>query len=636
MKHVTQPRGQGQPQPEGNPLDMGPDGYEGYSGGVNMAAKNPRELQPNQLAGMVNCSIRGGWLTPRDGYSWLPLIWSNANASVRFQTGLAQGAAYYQRGTDPRILWAVGGEVFSFNPVTRRIYTITPRNLAVPFDPSARFVYMQERAGSVAVQDGTNCPIVITGSTARLCQPKKGDMFGGRLMADGWGRLLLVSKDGTKIYFSNHEADPTSRPFDFTEGNDYYLNAPYFVIPARCGKIVAVGFVDYVDTASGLGPCIAFGTRGTMTYDVSQARTTWITGNIARMTLPTIGACANRCVVGSTAALYFRDQHGRIRNLQTAIASLKSITVQRFDREVSTILDREDKSLRAWHGGAEHNDRTLFTALPMTVTLPRGRDVCHQALLSWNTDVLSGNVVKLPACWEGIHTGVRPQLVTSGQFGGDDFTGGETRLFMLAMDSDMQRRVYEQVPGQRFDIAPAATGNHAPTRKSIEWSFTTKWFDWGHSAVFKRLTGGFANIGDIRGPLKIEALWRTGDGQNFQPWFTHYEGREDALRFGQTGCDACTVAEASPGGLDRWPFPAMPDNVAALDCGDARRFCRIQFIFRVTGWCEFRELEFFAMMIEKGSKAAPVCSPPASLKRSEQCAFDLLTYDALKAPPTYG
>lgn len=587
------------------------DGYVAYTGGVNAAATNPRELAENQVALSVNNTVRGGWLACRDGFAFVDLIFASGSDRAAFEGGRFQGETYYSGGPEPVIVYAIGGSLFSVDPNSRKVARHAVGGKRQPLSSKVDHVFLVERDGWLIAQDGVNRPVLLNGTTARRSKVDQSEVSIGTLMADGWGRLALANIDRSRLYFSDHELDPNSDSLKFTEQNDYYLAARYFQPPRRLGKLMALAFIPFVDAPAGFGPLIAFGERAACTYDVSYPRVDggWVSNNIERMTLLNVGACSHRCTIATDNDLIFRDQHGRLRTLSQTVREQEgrknAQRIRRFDREVSPWIERETPTLRAWLDAAEHDDRFLFSALPSTVLLPSGaKDVVAGGLLAYNLDTLSNLRGAEEPAWDGLWTGPRPQAITSGIF------GGEPQLFVLSLDADGVRRLYRQAPGQTFDTTAGSVA------KPIERQIQTRWFDFKAPFVAKRLTSALMRIGDIRGPLKIVGMVRTLEDTVWVPWFEHHGGTCQSLTFAGLGC---APIETGAGEEPYLALPAVPDAYS--------RFYRLQVLLIVTGWCELREFVLEASPIgQDGVQSNVVCTPPATLPSPLPDCFNELSY----------
>jgi len=587
------------------------DGYVAYTGGVNAAATNPRELGENQVASAVNCTVRGGWLACRDGFSMLDLVFASGSDRATFEGGRFQGEAYYSGGPEPVMVLAIGGSLFSVNPASKTVTRHAVGGRRQPLSSTVDHVFLVERDGYLIAQDGVNRPVILQGTTARRSKIDQSEVSIGTLMADGWGRLALSNIERSRLYFSDHELDPGSSSLKFTEQNDYYLAARYFQPPKRIGRLIALAFIPFVDAPAGFGPMIAFGERASCTYDLSYPRIDggWVNNNIERMTLLNVGACSHRCTIATDNDLIFRDQYGRLRTLSQTVREQEgrknAQRIRRFDREVSPWIERETAVLRAWLDATEHNDRFLFTALPRVLTLPSGvRDVAASGMLAYNLDTLSNLRGAEEPAWDGLWTGPRPQAVTSGIF------GGEPRLFVVSLDGDGIRRIYQQVPGQPHDVTAGAAV------KPVERQVVTRWFDFKAPFVVKRLTSALVRVGDIRGPLTIRGFVRTLDGAQWMPWFEHHGGTCRSLTFDGPNC---APVESGPAEEPYLALPAIPDKQS--------RFYRLQVLLVITGWCELREFVLEASpTVQDGAQSNLVCTPPETLPTPEPDCHNDLSY----------
>lgn len=105
------------------------DGSLDYSGGVNSlavttiaSARNPNGIARNELAWLVNATVRDGGISPRNGYKYL--------GTLHDPSGLFQGATMYQPDNDnPYLLVCISG----------RTYKVLPDNVPGMVDLTAAF-----------------------------------------------------------------------------------------------------------------------------------------------------------------------------------------------------------------------------------------------------------------------------------------------------------------------------------------------------------------------------------------------------------------------------------------------------------------------------------------------------------------
>ena len=606
--------------PEAQKPQLLQDGYTSYSGGCHAAATNPRELAENQLAHIVNGTVRGGFLTPRDGYAQIQIKFSSAEDRKVFETGRFQGEEFY--GETSRIVYVIDGRIFSVDPVSGKAARHAASGQKQPLSAAEPFAWLEERDGYVVCSDGVNRTVILDRFAARRCEPLESEIPACTVMADGWGRLMIVNPGRNRVYFSDHELDPESESHLFTEQTDYYLAAEYFQPPRKIGAIMAAEFIPVVDAPLGLGPLLVVGKRGAVTYDVSIPRVDggWIKNQIERLTLLNIGTCGHRTVMAVDNDVIFRDQHGRLRTLSQTIRDQEqrknAQRVRRFDREVSPWIKRETAWLRQWSDVSAFDDRYLFTVLADSTILPGGRrDVWHRGVLAFNLDVL-GNVrgAEEPV-WDGLLTGLRVQAITSGSF------GDVPRLYLLSRDSDGIRRLYEQRPGLTHDLA-RSPGSSKLQRKRIEWQAGYRWFDFKSPFLLKKLVTANLRIGNIKGTLEIEAFVRRDAGP-WLPWWQHCERTAECIRFGLDECGHCGFSEQEAGEQERVVLPSLLPSIET--------FFRLQIMLRITGWCELRELLLEASPEAVASRSTSVAACPKEPYQKDADVWQDLTYDVITA-----
>lgn len=139
-----------------------------FTGGMNSGVA-PTLLQKNQLAFLLNCSIRGGYVTHRPPYRKIPIEFDSDATKKTIQTGFFQGAGYYKPDYGQESLVAqYSGRLFQFQFngtkfIAKDISIANDLN-----DATAKQVWMWQSEKWLIISDGTGkLPIFFDGVSSR-------------------------------------------------------------------------------------------------------------------------------------------------------------------------------------------------------------------------------------------------------------------------------------------------------------------------------------------------------------------------------------------------------------------------------------------------------------------------------------
>jgi hypothetical protein len=479
-----------------------PSLFLNFARGVN-AAVHPRLLPEATLARLINGTVSSGFVGPRPGFVAHSHIGLDDRVSRHFERGMVQGMAFYDIDR-PALIIAADGRLFSLTlGPEQSMRCLSPRQ---QLRRSGR-IYLCQRGPFIIAQDGFNPPVIIRGTTATQgTHPTRG-VPTGTLMAEGWGRLAVVSPDRTRIYFSNHIADPTAedlpngirRELAFTEDTAYFLNTRFFQVPRSAGKIVAMTFTPSLNGDGNLGPLAVFCQHSTWLYNTRIPREQWAVQDIASNPLPTIGASSSHGLAVRGNDVLFVDQSGRIQQMRIAL--------RRNDDARLKIHDAAIAPLMAGNELGHH----LATHLPARYTL-----IAHRWERQWRNGILTGRNTRIMALnedpaieadpiWDGEWTGLYPVAMTTARW------QGKQTLFIVSLDDDGKNRLYRLGETGQPDQSPQAD-------IPIPWSLTTRADYQDAPFLIKRYQASGIRIGAIHGETKVEARF-IADGQP-HPWLS--------------------------------------------------------------------------------------------------------------------
>lgn len=573
-----------------------------YAAGMNAAAIPPSALRKDELALIVNGTVRNGFLSTRPGWRWLPLAFSDANSQLQFESGMFQGMGFFMSSIGKFFVVCVDGFLYAIDPTSFVVVKLTQNAV---FSKFSRHVWMQQRNRWFIVQDGESPPVVIDGYTMTQ-EVTATSIPTGTFMADGWHRLAVVSPDRRRIYFSDHEMDPNSTPISFTEATDYFANSRYFEGPPSLGKIMGITFTPYQDTSTGIGPLVVFFEKGVRAYNVATPRSQWTTNDISQTILPRTGSSSFFAYGDRGSEIIFRDHNGDIRSLRNA-QQLESLgRAQSTDFTIRGLLADEDAFLRRFSCAETFDNRVLVTTHPQRAYLPDNRfNVIHKGIAVLETENLAADKEDVWVFW----TGLNVCSMVAGPVRGED------SMLAFCSDEDGVNRIYSLSRADRDDTVNSSAG---PQSKRIEMSFTTGFMDFDSPSSPKKMNSGGVRLSNMSGTVDINALWHR-QGHRVDVWFKHSEKHPECVQF-----DGCSMFEPVKGSNSGLVLPSPPDK--------SDTFFKASVSMTIKGACTVEEMGFEAEEKSIAKITGIKCTALESAPPTPSCDVNVFGYSATKSP----
>ena len=392
---------------------------EGMNGGVY-----PANISAMQYAKGINITCRGSVIRTRPPFNEILLTSTDEDTLHNIQYGKFQGMFTYHYEDVEYIAFAMSGNVYLINPLTRIITDLT----AVPGAMSATVhrVYFCQVENYLIVQDGIGTALIALNTAAAYAIAPQVPI--GTIMAYGQGRLFVkTALRQFKAGDINLPNAPTN-VLNFTE-TQYLAGGGAFFTPMGMGEITGMEFVQQFGTATGLGPLMVFCKQGICSFDVSTPRLQWQDLSIMRIEAGGNGNVSHLGIVKLDDDLIFRTWGGisDFSLMMSQQANRQRIT--NLNMEVQPFLDNEDPSMLPLVSACRFQNRVLYTiqgekVSALNVTQVRGvystiEDYRFQGLISLDFTPMDGisslgTVVK--PSYDGVWTGCFPMGVCSGIF----------------------------------------------------------------------------------------------------------------------------------------------------------------------------------------------------------------------------
>jgi len=462
-------------------------------------------LAPNQLAFMVNCTVRGGWPKPRPGLRKLTLNFNaeQEDLEANFKTGNFQVVGSYQGDDNNLYLISMhGGRVFRAL-VGKDSLAVQDISIAGDLNPSNRpLAWTVQAENYFLIQDGQTKAFIYNGSASRRAGANEVPV--GRQMAYIMNRLFVAN--GRTYVIGDIEFGPSGTPalgfrdalLKFTE-NTFLNEGGSFGVPAGAGDITGIKAITRLDTVLGQGEAIITTNNMVFATALPPDRTTWknTTQPLQRLIQLNYGATSQNSIVQVNGDLYYRAPDG-FRSLVNALRFFGEPGQTPISSEMARIIDRDDRYLLNHANGVLFDNRLLETVSPY----PSARGVAHRGLAVLDFDLLSSIRQRLPPCWEGIWVGVNILQIVTGWYQGVE------RCFIYVLDCDDEIAVWELSLGDHFD--------HNEQR--IDWSFETRAFDFGNKFNLVKLETCDAFFDEMDGSVNFTMQYKPLGYGCWMPW----------------------------------------------------------------------------------------------------------------------
>jgi hypothetical protein len=490
------------------------DGQTEWSAGVNsgqtptIASDNfPHGLKRNALAFLGNGTVRGGQISPRNGFQ--PLV-QGVNWS-----GLFQGAYMYEPdGGDPYIMMGVGGRTYQVrvdldNSVKDVTTAATLRSLSQPqwwMKQGEQFLVIQDNFAEPNVWDGSKLQkisaMINTLGVPTLPRGTAMDYFMGRFWVctgtrEYIGGDIVRGPSGTAAYGFRDS-------ILFQSENTYLAGGGAFVVPTNAGIIRAIAHTAELDTALGQGRLYVFTRNSIYALNVPVDRTTWAAATINKLPLQTVaqikfGAVGDRSVVAVNGDLFYQTLEPGIRSLTLAVRYFTQWGNVGISRNENRVLQLNDRSLLRLSSGIEFNNRLLQTCLPFQTAV----GVAHRGIIPLDFDIISSLDEKLPPAWEGMMEGLQFLQLVEGDF------GGRQRAFAIVLG---------EVSGQIevWEITSTEIGDNGDNR--ITYWFETPAYTWGDMFQLKKLVSAELWADQIFGTVDFTVEYRVDQSPCWILW----------------------------------------------------------------------------------------------------------------------
>lgn len=592
------------------------DGNVTFIGGQD-ASRDPDQVPPEAFFAGVNVTTKKGVLGPRDGFGSIDLVIPDGGITLPtkqvrsyrdiFSSGRFQALIPYIIGVENFIIVVVSGVMYLINESTFEVQILELPDNDTLNESSPRLNW-SEAGNYYVIFDFPNFPVIIEGTTARRADPDKDEVPVSVLGAYNQNRLFIgnAGNDYTAGDPTGSLATPDA-PITFFEVLEPSTGFTGQVFQLPTGKvstqISAMGFLQMVDTSTGMGPLI-IGTRDSVFSAQSQLpRTAWTSNQFASKIIANSGIAGPRAQVNVGSDLFFLSSDCQMRSLSMSRQEQLKWARVPMSREVENWLVSKPE-LSQYSALGYYNNRIYVTANPYRV---EARDLAGNTI----TDYAFGGFVVLELenisslgtenrpTWAGLWTGIRPM----------DMCNSGGRFFIMSKDPSFQNKLYEITPGVTYDM-------NRGIKRLIKSRVYTREYSFNNAYQDKEIQSLDIEPGDLRGDFKIDISFKPSHGEYFIPWktFKHYVPYE-----------ICEMPDLEVNGLEPQQLGSINIGFDDTDACDPvlqklyRWFRKIQLLLVIEGdsWSikSFRA----KAVIRPQTETAVICGPLPVVKLLQSC-----------------
>lgn len=497
------------------------DGTVDFSGGQN-AAFDPTRIPANCYASGINISSDRSVIRPRWALQSLGLDFSETGNYIRknkttisfeniYKSGRFQAIFPYNIGTVYYTGIVISGVVFLVEKVTRKVTVVNPDDL---LQITHRRVNWSDAGNYFTLYDYPNRPLILDGIESRRSDPAKNEVPVSVLGTYNQNRLFIgnAGNEFTGGDPSGSQATPDA-PITFNEviqsSSPFVGDVYQLPTSIKTSTITAMGFLQVIDTSTGIGPLLISTSNSISSFPTQQPRDDWKAGQFGSVVLFNAGIAGQRAFSNVMSDIIFMSPDKQIRTLSMSRNAQARWGNAPISREVQNFLKEGSDDLIKYTATGFFNNKFFSTANPYRVS---SYDVEGNIV----NDVAFGGFVVLemdttasiisPATtpvWAGLWTGIRPM---------DLCTVNEACYVMAKSDSGVNE-LYQMRPDRTYDEIDGKI-------RYIKSRLYTRNYTWKNEFATKQLTNLSLYMQNISEELTITAAYKPSHASTFQHWRT--------------------------------------------------------------------------------------------------------------------
>lgn len=496
------------------------DGSVDFLGGQDASiGRSPNHLAENTYAAGINVTTQ---MAPRWAMHQCPLTFTDETFTLRNRQERLYSDIYYSGKFQAQIKYSVGREFYQVYIVSGVIYFINQRDFSVSIitiEDGSRLNEYAPRinwtpAGKYLVLfDWPAYPVIIEGTSARRADPSKFEIPISVLGAYNQNRVFIgnagnefTGGDPAGTFFEPITFNQVIQPSTGFTGQIFQLTTNY-----ANDTITAMGFLQTVDTSTGIGPLLVSTQNEIYSYQTQLERSEWQAGKFGASFVAGVGIVGARAFDNVGSDIFFVSGTGKVHTTNMSREQQASWSKTPISGEVANWLKYFDSDLLSYSIVTAFENRIFITANPYrTMVYDTNRlpvvDIAFGGLAVLDAANFAVLGRTSPPVWDGLWTGVRPM----------DLSVNDSRCFIAAKDENFGNSLYELVPSSTLDMVRGR-------ERYVKSRVYTRSYDFKNPIQLKQLKSLMFNLENIRGDFTLEVEFKPAHSPVFLPWrtFTH-------------------------------------------------------------------------------------------------------------------
>lgn len=509
------------------------DGTVDFSGGQD-ASKTPERTPVNAYYSGINVSTEDGVISPRWGAEELLLDFPDTDLTLSNGTTRSYLNIFEYGKFQAYIPYSIGSEFFQLIIISGIIYVVNQQTLEVSImtiqggsqlDEAADRINWSPAGKYLVIFDFPAYPVIVEGLLARRADPALYEIPRSVLGTYNQNRLFIANA-GNEFTAGDPAAYtfPTG-PISFTEilapaapyiGQSFQLSTDY-----NDDTITAMGFLQTVDTSTGIGPLLISSQNSIYSYQTQNPRAQWEGSQFGGLFIHDTGIAGQRAFCNVNGDLFFVDLDGTLRTASMSRAEQQKWSKTPISREVKNFLVSTNKELLPYTVLTYIKNKIFITANPYRViaTTQLGApifDYVFGGFVVLETDNLAGLGKDSQPAWAGLWTFTRPM----------DIIQNNKEAYVIGKAEDGRNTVYKLRPDLSYDII----GPQRQIRK-IKAKVYTRSYGFESPFTNKNLNYIEPSFNDIKGEFSFQVYYKPSHGSQFSYWtgFKHNAPWESCL-----------------------------------------------------------------------------------------------------------
>lgn len=497
------------------------DGTIDFSGGQN-AAFDPTRIPDNCYASGINISSDKSVIRPRWAWESATIDFSETGNYTRknkttvsfesiYKSGRFQAQFPYNVGTVYYTGVVVAGLVFLIEEVTRKAIVVNPTDL---LQITHRRVNWSDAGNYFTLFDYPNYPLILDGIESRRADPAKNEIPVSVLGTYNQNRLFIgnAGNEFTGGDPAGSQATPDA-PITFNEviqsSSPFVGDVYQLPTSIKTSTITAMGFLQVIDTSTGIGPLLISTNTSISSFPTQQPRDDWVAGRFGSVILFNAGIAGQRAFSNVMSDIIFMSSDKQIRTLSMSRNAQARWGNAPISREVQNFVKEGSNDLVKYTATGFFNNKFFSTVNPYRVSSYDAEgnivnDVAFGGFVVLEMDTTASIISpSTTPVWAGLWTGLRPM---------DMCTVNDTCYVMSKSESGVNE-LYRVRPDRTYDEVDGKI-------RYIRSRLYTKNYTWKNEFATKQLVNLSLYMQNISEKLTIKAMYKPSHASTFQPWRT--------------------------------------------------------------------------------------------------------------------